>query len=117
MRDILGLDTLVAEMIVAVGLALLVGNLWAWRKHRRGEIPKGVEGVLSPGSSSLSARGRAADDDLGPGLADYVILVTIFAHLIRISPSSMTSPPSLVMDRPTPIAAGMVDPSLRPDRW
>ena len=49
MRDILGLDTLVAEMIIGVGLALLVGNTLAWRKHRQGEIPKGVEGSYRPG--------------------------------------------------------------------
>ena len=49
MRDILGLDTLVAEMIAGLGLALLVGNFLAWRKHHRGEMPKGVEGAYRPG--------------------------------------------------------------------
>jgi hypothetical protein len=49
MRDILGLDTLVAEMVTGLGLALVVGNLLAWRKHRRGERPAGVEGDFRPG--------------------------------------------------------------------
>ena len=41
MIDILGIDTLFAEMVTGLGLALLVGNLLAWRKHRRGELPPG----------------------------------------------------------------------------
>ena len=49
MRDILGLDTLVAEMVTGLGLALVVGNGLAWRKHRRGEVPKGVTGEFRPG--------------------------------------------------------------------
>lgn len=49
MIDILGLDTLVAEMVTGLGLALIVGNLLAWRKHRRGEVPTGVEGAYRPG--------------------------------------------------------------------
>jgi hypothetical protein len=49
MRDILGLDTLVAEMVTGLGLALIVGNLLAWRKHRVGETPAGVSGSYRPG--------------------------------------------------------------------
>jgi hypothetical protein len=49
MRDILGLDTLVAEMVLGLGLALVVGNLLAFRKHRRGERPAGVEGEFRTG--------------------------------------------------------------------
>jgi hypothetical protein len=49
MIDILGLDTLFAEMVTGLGLALLVGNLLAWRKHRKGEHPAGVEGEFRPG--------------------------------------------------------------------
>ena len=49
MIDILGIDTLFAEMVTGLGLALLVGNLLAWRKHRRGEHPKGVEGEFRQG--------------------------------------------------------------------
>jgi hypothetical protein len=49
MIDILGIDTLFAEMVTGLGLALLVGNLLAWRKHRRGEHPKGIEGEFRQG--------------------------------------------------------------------
>lgn len=49
MADILGLDTLVAEMVAGLGLALVVGNLLAWRKHRRGERPAGVGGEFRGG--------------------------------------------------------------------
>jgi hypothetical protein len=47
--DILGLDTLFAEMVTGLGLALLVGNLLAWWKHRRGHRPPGVEGEFRGG--------------------------------------------------------------------
>jgi hypothetical protein len=36
-------------MVAGLGLALLVGNLLAWRKHRRGERPAGVEGEFRSG--------------------------------------------------------------------
>ena len=49
MPDILGIDTLFAEMVTGLGLALLVGNLLAWRKHRKGEHPRGVEGEFRQG--------------------------------------------------------------------
>ena len=49
MIDILGIDTLFAEMVTGLGLALLVGNLLAWRKHRKGEHPRGVEGEFRQG--------------------------------------------------------------------
>jgi|FLYL01.1.fsa_nt_gi hypothetical protein len=45
MGDILGFDTLFAEMTVGLGLALVVGNLYAWWKAHRGEAPEGVEGA------------------------------------------------------------------------
>ncbi len=48
-RDILGLDRLVGEMIAGLGLALVVGNLLAWRKHRSGQTPAGVTGEYRPG--------------------------------------------------------------------
>lgn len=41
--DILGLDTLFAEMVGGIGLALVAGNLFALWKHRRGERPEGAE--------------------------------------------------------------------------
>lgn len=43
MLEILGLDSLFAEMILGIGVALVGGNLFALWKHRRGERPKGVE--------------------------------------------------------------------------
>ena len=49
MIDILGIDTLFAEMVTGLGLALLVGNLLAWRKNRKGEHPRGVEGEFRRG--------------------------------------------------------------------
>ena len=49
MIDILGIDTLFAEMVAGLGLALVVGNLLAWRKHRRGERPPGVKGEFRQG--------------------------------------------------------------------
>ena len=49
MIDILGIDTLFAEMVTGLGLALLVGNLLAWWKHRKGEHPRGVEGEFRQG--------------------------------------------------------------------
>ena len=49
MPDILGIDTLFAELVTGLGLALLVGNLLAWHKHRKGEHPRGVEGEFRPG--------------------------------------------------------------------
>ena len=49
MIDILGIDTLFAEMVTGLGLALLIGNLLAWRKHRRGELPPGVQGEFRRG--------------------------------------------------------------------
>ena len=49
MIDILGIDTLFAELVASLGLALLVGNLLAWRKHRKGEHPRGVEGEFRQG--------------------------------------------------------------------
>ncbi|MGH8958733.1 MAG: hypothetical protein ACRDVK_08660 [Acidimicrobiia bacterium] len=49
MIDILGLDSLFAEMVAGLGLALLVGNILAWRKHHRGERPAGVQGEFRSG--------------------------------------------------------------------
>ena len=49
MADILGLDTLLAQMMLAIGLAMVVGNGFAMWKHSRGEGPKGFKGVYRPG--------------------------------------------------------------------
>lgn len=49
MIDILGLDSIFAELVTALGLALLAGNLFALWKHRRGDHPTGVEGEFRSG--------------------------------------------------------------------
>jgi len=41
--DFLGLDTLFAEMVLGLGLALLAGNGFALWKHHRGERPADIE--------------------------------------------------------------------------
>lgn len=43
--DIFDFENLLPQLILAVGLALLVGNGLAWWKHRKGEAPKDVEGA------------------------------------------------------------------------
>ncbi len=69
MIDILGIDTLFAEMVTGLGLALLVGNLLAWRKHRRGETPRGVQGEFRRGRVVFPVADRRLDDGLGGGIA------------------------------------------------
>jgi hypothetical protein len=46
MIDILDLDNLLAQLVLAIGAALLVGNAYALIMDRRGVRPKGVEGGL-----------------------------------------------------------------------
>jgi hypothetical protein len=41
--DILDFENLLPELILALGLALVIGNGLAWWKNRRGEAPKGVD--------------------------------------------------------------------------
>lgn len=41
--DLFDFENLLPELILAIGLALLIGNGLAWWKHRRGETPKGIE--------------------------------------------------------------------------
>ncbi len=43
--DLLDFENLLPQLILALGLALLIGNGLAWWKHRRGEAPKGLEGA------------------------------------------------------------------------
>jgi hypothetical protein len=40
--DLFDFESLLPELILALGLALLIGNGLAWWKHRIGEAPKGV---------------------------------------------------------------------------
>lgn len=49
MADILGLDTMLAQIMLAMGLAMVFGNGFAMWKHARGEGPKGFQGVYRPG--------------------------------------------------------------------
>lgn len=49
MSDLLGLDEILAELILGLGLALIAGNCYAWYRHRRGEKPAGVEGEFRTG--------------------------------------------------------------------
>lgn len=48
MAEILGLDTLVAQMILAIGLALVAGNSWAVLRHFQGRPPPGQRGAFRP---------------------------------------------------------------------
>jgi uncharacterized iron-regulated membrane protein len=41
--ELLGIDNLLPELILGLGLALLIGNGLAWWRHRKGQTPKGVE--------------------------------------------------------------------------
>ena len=45
--DILGLDTLLAQLILAVGAAMVLGNGFAIYQAKRGNAPKGVEGTFN----------------------------------------------------------------------
>jgi hypothetical protein len=48
--DLFDIENLLPELILALGLALLIGNGLAWWKNRRGETPAGVsEAVFRPG--------------------------------------------------------------------
>ena len=49
MNDIFGLESLFPEAVLAIGLAMVIGNGLAIFKNRRGERPKGVEGDFGPG--------------------------------------------------------------------
>ena len=42
--ELLGLDTLLAQLVLALGAAMVLGNGFALWKHRRGEAPA-VEGA------------------------------------------------------------------------
>lgn len=49
MAALLGLDTLLAQLITALGLALVAGNGLAIVNDRRGRRPKNLEGEFRPG--------------------------------------------------------------------
>jgi hypothetical protein len=43
MGDLFDIQNLFPELILALGLALVIGNGLAWINHRRGKSPEGVE--------------------------------------------------------------------------
>jgi hypothetical protein len=47
--DIFGLESLFAELVLAIGAALLVGNALALWHHRRGRSPARAEGPFRSG--------------------------------------------------------------------
>ena len=50
MGDLFDFENLLPQMILALGLALLIGNGLAWWKNRKGESPKEVpDAVYRPG--------------------------------------------------------------------
>ena len=48
MAEILGLDILATQMILAIGLALVAGNSWAALRHLRGQAPPKRRGAFRP---------------------------------------------------------------------
>lgn len=42
MGDFFDIEALFPQLVLALGLALIVGNGFAWWKHRKGDVPKGV---------------------------------------------------------------------------
>jgi hypothetical protein len=46
--DLLGLDTLLAQLILAVGAAMVLGNGYAIIQNRRGRAPEKMEGEFRP---------------------------------------------------------------------
>ena len=49
MVELLGLDSLFAEMITGIGIALIVGNGYAWIRHAQGRDPEDAEGTFRAG--------------------------------------------------------------------
>ncbi len=42
--DVLGLNTLLSQLVLALGLAMVLGNGFAMYKHRKGQAPAGAQG-------------------------------------------------------------------------
>ena len=49
MVEVLGLDTLLGQFVLALGLAMVLGNGYAIYQNRRGAKPKGEEGEFRAG--------------------------------------------------------------------
>lgn len=47
--DILGIDSLFAELTLGLGLAMAAGNGWAMIQNARGNRPEGAEGTYRAG--------------------------------------------------------------------
>jgi hypothetical protein len=50
--DVLGLNDLMAQLILAVGAAMVLGNALAILQHARGKHPKAVTGEFRAGRAS-----------------------------------------------------------------
>ena len=58
MTEILDLDALLAQLVLAIGAALVLGNGFAIYQNRRGRAPKGAEGEFrAPRAWFLAAAG------------------------------------------------------------
>ncbi|NIO58612.1 MAG: hypothetical protein GTO33_04525, partial [Acidobacteria bacterium] len=44
--EVLGLDSLLAQLVLAIGGAMILGNGFAIYQHRQGNVPKGAQGVF-----------------------------------------------------------------------
>lgn len=51
-EEFLDLNVLVKQMALAFGLAMVIGNLYAVYKHRKGDKPKGEEGEFRAGRAA-----------------------------------------------------------------
>lgn len=47
--DILGLNDLLAQLILGLGAAMVIGNGFAIYQHQRGRAPKGAQGEFRAG--------------------------------------------------------------------
>lgn len=52
MEEILDLSLLIKQLALALGLAMVIGNIAALWKHRRGERPKDEEGSFRAGRAT-----------------------------------------------------------------
>jgi hypothetical protein len=47
--DVLGLDSLIAQIILAIGAAMFLGNGFAIYQHHKGRAPQGAHGEFRSG--------------------------------------------------------------------
>ena len=48
MSEILGIDSLFANLTLALGAAMVLGNAFAWWHHRKGKQPEGTTEAFQP---------------------------------------------------------------------